>query len=152
MESLDKILKNIKIPPKIKDNLEIFSKIKYYWPQILEDKTSYAFPLKVEEGTLFIAVNNHYELQELNTKYIEILNRIKKLLDEKESHSKIKAIKFIYSTHKNSLSKPEERKVTLKLEKEVWSGVERELSQLLDNDLKKVLQNLLSKYKEAHSG
>lgn len=149
MESLKGILKVLKLPAKLKENLEIFNIIRHNWEQILEDKADCAYPFNFEEGVLYIAVEDPYELQNLNGRYLTILNRINHFLKIKNLSFSVKVLKFIYHPSKQNLARQKVKEEVF-FEEESWSAMEKTLSQVVDEELKESLVKVLESYKQAH--
>ncbi len=73
-----------------------------FWKEFSEE----TWPLCIEEGVLIIGVSDNYLLQELNHRYLNILEKIKKELKKEDSEG-IKALKFVFYRKKSeSLRKP----------------------------------------------
>lgn len=148
MESLHSLLQVLKIPTKVKENLEIFLLIKHNWGKILAEKTNQVYPCNFDDGTLYLAVKDHYELQNLQSQYLTILNKVNNFLKAQNFSFSVKAIKFLYYPNRQHLKK-ERFKEDISFKDEAWSTLEKNLSQILDEELRGSFLKLLKNYREA---
>lgn len=140
MESIRKAFHKLNFPPRIKENLELYLKIKNNWKEIFEEFSEKTYPLFIENGVLFIGVCDHYLLQELYHRYLEIMENIKRTLTIEEKE-KIKNLKFIYHRSQD-LYKNEKTKKKLLSQGEVESL--KEFCKILsDKDLFQAFQRVL---------
>lgn len=151
MESLLSVIKTLKLPKEIRRNLEIFYEIKKNWDKILGEKSKQAFPLYVEKGTLYIAVQDHYELQNLNSNYLMILQRINDLLKKTGVALSLQKLKFSYTPLLRRVKEREEVKEEYNIREiydKSWDEVEVRLSMVEDIDLRESLRELLKSYRK----
>lgn len=154
MESLFSVIKTLKLPKEIKKNLEIFYEIQKNWDEILGDKSKTAFPLCVEKGTLYIAVQDHYDLQNFNSNYLAILRKINDLLKKREASLPLQKLKFLYAPKGRGVEKIRKNIEAIRQRQfsdEAWAGVERSLSRVGDIDLRESLRDLLKSYRKVWS-
>jgi hypothetical protein len=145
MESLREFFSKLNLPPKVKESLNLYLKIKKYWPNLMETFSEEALPLYIEDGVLFIGVSDNYLLQELNYRYLEILEKIKKLL--KEEAPKIKGLKFLFHRGSRNIKYSSEKLSFRKVFSEEESKLLIELCQTLpDQELSQSFLRLLKYY------
>ncbi len=140
MESLKELFHNLKLPPKLKENLKLYIRIRNHWNKILEGLTDKTYPLFIEKGVLFIGVSNNYLLQELNCRYLEILEKIKEILNQEEKN-KIEGLKFVY--HKTIKASPTKGAFKKAFSKEELKVLRETCKSLPDEELAQAFQRIL---------
>lgn len=95
MESLRNLFCHLNFPPKIKENLSLYLQIRRNWKKIFEKFSEQTLPLYIEKGVLYVGVSDNYLLQDLNNRYLEVLEKIKECLEEAE-RDKIEGLKFVF--------------------------------------------------------
>jgi len=115
MESLQNLFRELPFPPKVKENLRLFLLLKKVFQETFLELKDTVEPLYFEEGVLYLGVSNHYQLQELSGRYLEILERLKKGLPENERKS-LKNIRFLWKKGEKNLRYKKEIKFNLRKE------------------------------------
>lgn len=147
MESLNKVTLSLKLPPRIKENLEIFLWVKSVWHQVFSAKENKIRPINVDNGVLYIGVSDHYELQNMQANYLKILEKFKGLFPE-NSKFPLRAIKFIYRPTKEEKFKLKMRSKIdrTSFRKEDLKALMDYCKQLSDPELGALFQRLLKNY------
>lgn len=141
MESLNKVFHTLNLPPKIKENLKLYLEIKRNWEKILGEVSEFAFPLFIEEGVLLIGVSDHYLLQELNSRYLEILEKIKKSLSQK-GLNQLRDLKFVF--YKKAPSPKKRKPLKSILSQEELNLLKSSCENLSDSELARSFLKILS--------
>jgi len=109
MFSLKEILEELPLPREVKKGMVALEIAKKYWkdvlPKELSEKTN---PLSYDSGTLIVEVANHYYLQVLSLKILEILEKLESF-SPSEFKPLFKNLKFIINP---SLEKSQRAKWT----------------------------------------
>lgn len=142
MESLHKLCLSLEIPPKVKENLQNYLVIRRNWANLLKERAREAIPLSLEEGVLRIGVFDHYVLQELSTRYLEILEKIKSLFPG--SAPPVRQLKFLFARER--LESPSDLKARVKLKEEELNTLKTLCESLADKELGLAFLNLLKSY------
>ncbi len=104
MLSFKEILEDLPLPPEVKRGVTALEIAKKHWKEILSEefykKTN---PLSFDSGTLIIEVSNHYYLQILSIRTLEILEKLENFTPP-ELKPLFKNLKFVInpSLEKNS--------------------------------------------------
>jgi len=140
MESLQNLFKDLPFPPKVKENLRLFLLLKKVFEETFLELKDTVQPLYFEEGVLYFGVSNHYQLQDLSGRYLEILEKLKKGLPEKERNS-LKGIKFLW---KKGEKMPYRREIKFKLRKEELEALKVSSEKLPDKELALLFSKLFN--------
>jgi hypothetical protein len=77
MLSFKEILKDLPLPPDVKKGIIALEIAKKHWKEVLSEEFSKKTnPLSFNNGTLIIEVANHYYLQIISSKTLEILEKL----------------------------------------------------------------------------
>jgi len=142
MESLPKLCLSLEIPPRVKENLQNYLVIRKNWVNLMKERAREAIPLSLEEGVLHIGVFDHYVLQELSTRYLEILEKIKGLFPG--SDCPVRQLKFLFARER--LEAPSGLKARVKLKEEELNALKKLCESLADEELGLAFLNLLKSY------
>ncbi len=140
MQSLKDFLSSINLPPKVKNHLKLYLEIKKHWKEIMGEFSERTKPLIIEREVLLIGVSDHYLLQELNQRYLEIYERMENLLKEKGCPF-IKGLKFIYWRGFEDF--PEGKKKGKIISEEEVKPLEELCMRLPDKELSQTFQKIL---------
>lgn len=91
MKALREIFLNLDLSSKFKKDLLLLELLQKNWKEIVDKEfSSKAIPVLIQDETLWIEVSDHYILQILSGKTLDILEKIKKFLPEKFTIKKIR--------------------------------------------------------------
>lgn len=95
MFSFKEILKDLPLPPEVKKGIVALEIAKKHWKEIVsEEFYEKSNPYSFNNGTLIIEVANHYYLQILSSKTLEILEKLENFVPS-DLKPLFKHLKFI---------------------------------------------------------
>lgn len=148
MESLKNLAFNLRLPPKVRENLRIITFMRRVWPEVLGDKADVAFPLSFDEGVLYVGVTDHYELQNLSSQHERILQKLRALYPAEEKFP-LRVIKFLYRPVPFSKVSPEiPKRQGVLYPEDQWREVEALCHNILDSELGKLLLRVVRSYRK----
>ncbi|MCX7613527.1 MAG: hypothetical protein N2Z40_04830 [Caldimicrobium sp.] len=136
------------IPPKVRESLEVILFVKRVWKDLFAEKADLVVPLNFRDGTLYIGVSHHYELQNLYLDYLNILNKMKSLYPASQKFP-IKNLKFLFwgEDKKKRVNYPRER---ISFSAREWRDLEQTLLDISDGEMRLLFQRAIKSYLKAH--
>ncbi len=106
MNTLKDLILSLPLPKKIKMSILALEIAKKYWKKVVEPHLcQISNPLAFEEGTLLVGVSNHYALQILSSRSLEIIEKLEKKVPTtlRPLFKEIK-FKYIFEEHKEKMN------------------------------------------------
>ncbi|MCS7200078.1 MAG: hypothetical protein N2327_06150 [Caldimicrobium sp.] len=147
MESLKKLTLSLQLPPKIKENLKVMLHIKELWGKLFREKANQIVPLYFQDETLYIGVDDHYELQELQINYLGLLEKMKGLYPSTQEFP-IKNLRFVFWRRVGERGVPSWK---ISFSPEDWRSLKLSCSEIKDPYLRQLFQRLIKSYIRVHT-